>query len=323
VTVLVFTDYLPVFLLPIFPLYAVLAKIKNRKWWRNLIISFLPLVILGFWWLPTFKIQSLGGKWLLAHLPAWRTIAGGATFKQVALLWIKFCFGRISLVNKSLYYLLIIILSLPFGLLLVKALKSFKQFLFVWLWLAVPVVLSFLVSLFFPAFIYFRFIFVLPAFYLILALGAASCRRMKIKYFLIASVILINLATSAFYLFDSDQHRENWRLATVMIERRLKEKEAAIFVNPEPFAPYRWYSQKANSGLGLLPHIGATGDEINKTTKETIVGLDGLYLFNYLKDLNDPDGSVVSALNQSDFYPKEVLGGFGDVGQVIYLTRKK
>ena len=158
ITALVFTDYVPVFLLPVFFLVALLKK-KPKSWWIKFMATFLPLLILGMLWLPTFRVQSEKGKWLLATLPAWKTVAGGATFKQIALVWMKFVLGRISFSNKFLYYFLVIIASIPFGTSLFYAFrKKNSQSDIVWMWFGIPLVLGFLVSFWFPAFIYFRFI---------------------------------------------------------------------------------------------------------------------------------------------------------------------
>ena len=69
IVALVFTDYMPVFLLPVFWLIGFISK-KGKIWWKKMAISFLPLLILGILWIPTFLIQSQGGRWLLETLPA-------------------------------------------------------------------------------------------------------------------------------------------------------------------------------------------------------------------------------------------------------------
>lgn len=299
IILLVFTDYMPVFLLPLFPLYGFNQKIKSRKWWLLFIASFAPLFILGLLWLPIFKAQSLGGKWLLENLPAWRSVAGGASLKQLALVWIKFCFGRISFTNKGLYYSLIVIFSIPVVFSLTKFLRGGRKFRLVLFWLIIPLVFGFIASAFFPAFIYFRYLFVLPVFYLALALGIWSFKNATLRFFLTGLVIIINLATSFIYLIDRNQQREDWRGAVLAVEARLKENEAVAFLNPEPFAPYRWYSQKVGSTINLVPKIGAKDSEIRFRTNEKTSNLKGIYLFDYLNDINDPHGISVYVITQA------------------------
>jgi len=112
-TALIFTDYTPVFLYPVFFLYPLWKK-KDKKWWLCFLSANVPLMILGYLWLPTFIYQSARGKWLLDTLPAWQELAGGATIKQGLLIWAKFVFGRISFVSKKLYLLVVGFVSLPY-----------------------------------------------------------------------------------------------------------------------------------------------------------------------------------------------------------------
>ena len=46
VTLLIFTDYLPVFILPVFWMYAILAKSK-KSWWVKFFLSHLPIFLFG------------------------------------------------------------------------------------------------------------------------------------------------------------------------------------------------------------------------------------------------------------------------------------
>ena len=87
------------------------------------------VLVFGLAWLPTLLVQAEGGNWLMSTLPAWKQV-GGTNFKQAALVWMKFVFGRISLTNKLVYYSLVGLSSLPFVYLLTKASKKGKKILF-------------------------------------------------------------------------------------------------------------------------------------------------------------------------------------------------
>ena len=196
ITALVFTDYVPVFLLPLFWLFSFIKK-QKKDWWKKFILSHIPLVLSGALWLPIFLVQLERGAWLMQKLPAWSRLAGGATPKQALLVWAKFVLGRISFKDKAFYYSLIGISSLPFIYSLNKALKERKKICIIWSWLLVPLTLTFIASLVFPAFIYFRFLYVVPAFYLLVAWGVNQIKDRE-KRVLIGGLLL---AVTKMWLF--------------------------------------------------------------------------------------------------------------------------
>jgi uncharacterized membrane protein len=321
VTALVFTDYMPVFMLPVFPIYALVRKSKVKNWWYFFIASFIPLAILGFFWLPIFKIQSQGGKWLMENLPLWRTVAGGANLKQLLLVGVKFTLGRLSFPVKPLYYSLGALAIAPYVFIFSKSILQLKRQSFAVLWLFVPLALGFLVSIFFPAFIFFRYIFVLPAFYLILAYGINLFNNPIIRYFLVSLLVTINLATVAIYTFDTNQQRENWKKAVETVESRIKPDEAVAFENLQPFAPYTWYSKGNVQIINTVPSIGATDAQIRFRTNAEMEKYKGIYLFEYLRDINDSKGIASNIIESGGFELTGTLGGFNGVGQIDYFTR--
>lgn len=310
ICVLVFTDYVPIFLLPVFWIWAVLVK-KDKFWWKKFLLAHLPLVLLGIFWEPTFLLQSQGGKRLLETLPAWQSVAGGATFKQLALFWNKLILGRISFYPKQIYYGLIVFSSIPF-LLSLKNNKISKNLIY-WLWFLVPLVLGFVVSYIFPAFIYFRFLFVVPAFYILV-----SNTKSKL---LIILMILINLIGWGIYVTDKNQQRENWKEAVSFTESNLKENEAVVINYPEAFAPYEWYSTREKDVLTVADSISVNPELTKKKTVELLKNYNGIYYFNYLEDLTDPGRVVISEIYNIGFKDGKVFS-FNGVGEVKYLIRE-
>lgn len=311
-TLLAFSDYVPFFLYPVFLIYP-LIKRMGWKWWERFIVLNIPLLVLGVAWLPTFIVQSEKGKWLLNILPAWRDIAGGATFKQLGVFWSKFVLGRISFYNKFLYYSLILLASIPVVVLLLKSLGKWKDGEMFWLWFLTPVVFGFFASLIFPAFIYFRFIFVLPAFYLLISLGRN--RR------LVTLVIIFNLVGWGIYVLDRSQWREDWRGAVWYVEANAGHAEVAVFENPEPFAPYRWYWDGRVESDGATDSISANAAPTFQVVRNITQGKDGIYYFEYLKDLQDPNGYVISDLAKLGFVEVGRVS-FNDVGFIIHYQKK-
>ena len=317
ITVMVFTDYMPVFLLPAFFIYAIFQKHK-KNWWYKFMLSFVPIILAGIIWFPIFQKQSAGGLWLMQTLPEWKNLAGGANLKQLLLVWMKFTLGRISFTDKTLYYLITVIASIPNAILFANAMKSYKKNKLLLLWLLIPILLSFLISVFFPAFIYFRLLFVLPAFYLI---AAISVGNMKSGWILAGILIAINLVSCLIYYTDEFQKREMWREAVTYVENRIADNEIVIFSYPEPFAPYRWYEKKEYLSFGATDSIKTEKVNASDKTRELVSNVSGVYYFEYLNDLSDPTRIVMNVIVESGFTEKEVTGDFNGVGMIYHFVR--
>lgn len=317
---LVATDYMPAFLLPAFFVYGFWEK-KEKDWWKKFLLSFIPLAVFGILWLPILGAQSQGGRWLLSILPSWREVAGGATFKQLILFWSKFVFGRISLINKATYLLLVSLASIPALVGITLSLRNYRKLKLLVLWFFVPLALGFLASLAFPAFIYFRYIFILPAFYILIMFGLFSLKNKFLKYGLILTVLVLNLIGTVIYYVDSRQQREMWRQAVSFIEGGAKKDDIAILDYPEPFAPYRWYSKGKVIAVGVADSIFVDQTLTEKRTKEAIKGKNGIYYFEYLVDLTDPTRIVEKTIEKEGFEVSKVYADFVGVGQVKYFVR--
>jgi mannosyltransferase len=317
---LVFTDYLPVFLLPVFIIVPYLQG-KKRDWWKKYLLLYLPLFVLGVLWLPSFLFQVSRGRWLLETLPTWQGLAGGATFKQVVLLWMKFVGGRISFINKRLYYSCIVAISLPFIYLLWKAwLNKTNNLVFVWYWLVFPGVLGFIASLFFPAFIYFRFTFVIPAFYILIAHGVSSVKK-SWQIYLASVVIAFNLVSWVIYISDFHQQREMWRQAVNFIESVAKEDEVVVFEFTQPFAAYLWYEKGNVEAVGVTDSISAHRTKTQEITRSVVQEKDGVYYFEYLQNISDPENYVRDVLSNEGFVVEKEYGQFWGVGKITYYSK--
>lgn len=302
ITILSFTDYVPVFLLPIFIIYSIY---KNQDITKTL-LAHIPLLIIGLFWLPLFLKQMEGGKQLLLTFPDWKTVAGGATFQQLTNLWSKFTLGRISLYNKWLYGLMVFITSVPFIYSLALSTKNKKNLIF-WMWLIVPTLLCFIFSFWTPAFIYFRFVFVIPAFYILL-----SVKNKYIFYLL----LIANIVGYSIYMFDAKQHREDWRGAVVYIENKINSDEIVLFSNPEPFAPYQFYETKPDLSFGAINRIPAEKSIVSNY----VLNKSGVYYFEYLSKLQDKENYVVNDLMRLGYFEVDKKA-FNGVGFVTYYKK--
>lgn len=109
----VFSDYLTVFMLPIF--------LMNKHSFKNLAKVFLPLLVFGLAWIGIFSQQFSRGLSVKTNTSAWWDILGRTSPKQIALISVKFIIGRISFVDKYIYSAVIGWTLVISGLGLVKA----------------------------------------------------------------------------------------------------------------------------------------------------------------------------------------------------------
>lgn len=321
VAFLMFTDYAPVFLLPTFWLYGLVKK-QKLSWWLKFVISHIILLAFGFLWLPTFLYQAGRGKWLLETLPGWRKVAGGATIKQALLVWMKFVFGRLTFPGKLYYYILVGLSSLPFILSFIKLAfaKKAKYIDLVILWLITPLLLGFVSSFWFPAFTYFRFLYVLPAFYILVAWSISTFKIKAVRYLLTGLLIGINVFGWLIYVSDERQQREKWREATRFVEVNSKETEIFLFDYPQAITPFRWYAKELSRAYGATDSISLNSSETERKVRNIIKDKTGLYYFEYLRDLSDPKRIVEKTIKEEGFEMKEVYN-FQGVGQIFYYVR--
>ena len=245
---LIYTDYPLLFLFPFLGVYLIAFQRKmlaeNIKKWSVLVLA----LVLSFGiWSQTFYSQFLVSMAVKTDVPGWWMVLGGVNAKQLALVPTKFMVGRISSYDKEIYALGVGIAALVFLIPLKNSLLNWKNTKFTWLWLIVPLLLAALVGLKLSIYSYFRFLFVLPAFYLLVAAGGSFCRNNNLKKLLLVGVIAVNLTSTSIYLFNPRFHREDWKSAVSWIENNSQDSTTAIFVANSQRDPYRYYSQTVPS----------------------------------------------------------------------------
>jgi uncharacterized membrane protein len=305
------TDYMPIFLLPIFPVYLL---VKNRKLFKKFALSLVPLLLAAILWLPTLSTQLVN----YSDIPD-KFLFGGATFKQAALVWMKFVFGRLSFDPKWLYYSFVALSSIPIFIALKKSLLGQKRLLII-LWAAVPLILGFTISFIIPAFSYFRFMYVFPAFVILIVLGIEKVQSNKLSTLLIASIVSLNIFSSAIYYIDIRQQREQWREAVEYVEENPDDLAIALFSFPEPFAPYQWYSKGVVDAAGGTNSISA-GKKTTEKTLKLIENKQRIFYFEYLREVSDSEGLVRKAISESGFIETEKTSEFIGIGAITIYEK--
>ena len=250
--VALYTDYLPWFMLPVFFLMA-----KDRKLF--FLSSFFSLLFV-LPWLP-FLYQQLHIGTSVAHsAPLWSQVVGGFDVKALPLTLVKFVFGRISLNNKIIYA---VVFGPASAFFLWLAIRRAKKELV--LWLLLPLLIGFGLSVFLPVYSYFRFLFVLPAFVLLLAAGAAQ------SYLSTASILIVSLAALAAFNLNANFQRENWRGAAAYVRQN---PGLAVLPSIAQSSPLRYYGP----ALDIKDKDSLPAASLTKT----------VYLFRYVREIFDP-----------------------------------
>lgn len=202
---LAMTDYVALLILPVFLVFA-------GKGIKKAIVSLLPMALVFALWLPIFLKQLSGGVDVVGT--NWGKILGTLSLKNLALIPVKFVLGRINFDNDILYVFIagvsiLIYLAALSSSILRGAFKK-NSFKLVWSWLTIPIIFGTFISIKIPVLNYFRFLFCLPALYILFAKGISGLSEKK-SLLLFGTVLILNMFFSGKYLFDNRFHRENWR----------------------------------------------------------------------------------------------------------------
>lgn len=268
-----FTEYIPYLMIPIY-----FAIVPTRQTFFLLWHVFNALLL----WSPLLLAQIKLAMNLADESPIWKDIVGKLSLKSVILVWIKSIFGRITFDNKYLYALLSFLASINFGAVLLRA-----QNKRLWIWFVGPIFLGIIVSAFLPIMSYHRFIFVLPAFCLLLASG---CRNSKTFTALTTIIFMVSIQ---YFNFNNDFHRENWRGATTYMERL-----GGLIVMPSlaQSSPLDYYSKS----LAYTDSVNLNGEILSM-----VHPLSNVFLLRYVQEIFDPKDVARKMLEDYGFHKVE------------------
>lgn len=291
---LLYGDYLPYLVFPTQIIFLFWAK---RNFLKRVLLYQLGAVLTLTPWLPIFKLQLKTGVEAAALLPNWAEVVGGGEFKNLILLFVKTVVGRISFENKIIYGVAVSLPTLIYGLLIFNSVKKANQATKILIcWLGIPIFLALLISVWVPVFSYFRLLFILPALYLLAALGLDQLSK---KYLLTVLFFLIGCSLFFLGIFYTNPkfQREDWRGAISKIESMADQDSVIVFTDNNIPAAYHYYSRSlatASAGLWRVP-ASFKQDIIDYTNKSKI------YLFEYLVEINDPQRFLQKSLEKEGF----------------------
>lgn len=290
------SDYLAYFIIPTQIIYLLWVGRFNKMFLVSLLTS--ALVFLP--WLSIFSVQLATGTNKASALPIWTTVVG-STLKDLFLIPPKIFFGRTTFLNKDLYTMAAVFVGTLYGSTFTLGLKKFDQTSKLLIsWIFIPVSLAFLISFFIPVLSYFRMLFILPAFYLVLGKGVESLpKKFVIPVFMfICAVSLVSLTG---YYLDSRFQREDWRGAVSFVSKYLDDRTLIVFENNEIPAPVRYYGKDlSNFKPGLSEHL-----------VDSLEGKTRVFLFEYLVDVYDSKRKVEQELKNFSFIQEKTYDFHG------------
>jgi mannosyltransferase len=273
----IWTSYLSWFVLAAQTIYTI---------WKKRFDLLLTQIIAGltlFAWLPSF-ISSLGiGQSTMLTSPEWGRVVGGLTWKSLPLTWVKFVLGRISFDNKLLYGGIVAAV----GVLHVFVLSRFsaKKYPILLLWLFPPLILGIVVASILPVYSYFRVLFILPAYLLLLAIVLSSFKSWKLP----GAVIGIQILALVYFWVSPQYHHEDWR----SLVKDLPSGAMLAMPSRAQNAPLRYYGYDR---------------QVIEPSHETLSG-EKIYYIKYVEDLFD-----VGKLGQANF----AKSGYTSTKQIVY-----
>ncbi|EKD80019.1 MAG: glycosyl transferase family 39 [uncultured bacterium] len=229
-------------------------------------------------WLPSLIPSLAIGRSTLQTSPEWGRVVGALSWKSLPLTWVKFVIGRIGFDNKILYGAIVATLGL-FHLSILKQV-NYKKYPVLILWILPPIILSLVTAIFLPVYSYFRLLFVLPAYLLLLAIGSQKLSKV---------VILSNIIFLAIFWFSPRFHHEDWR----SLVHDLPTGATLAIPSRAQSAPLLYYS---------------VTQSILEPSHEKLVG-NPVYYLRYAEDLFDPNH-----LGQANF----ATSGYTITSQKVY-----
>jgi len=180
-----------------------------KKQYKDLFICL--FVVFGYLLLisPLLYQQLINARISLAVVTNWNLVLGKANLKNLFLIPIKFSIGRIDFYPKWIYYLVaglwtifIVVQSAKFKVQSYNSKLKVNNLLICLLF--IPLLLGFMVSFFTPLLQYFRFIYLIPIFTILLAININDT---NIRIIVAGGF----LAFSLIYLLIPIFHREDWK----------------------------------------------------------------------------------------------------------------
>jgi len=272
-------------------------------------------VFVGFsWWLPFFWEQLQTSQRLRLTLPQWENVVSIPALKAPFLVLGKYIFGLVDISISVPFALITFVVLLPliywFGLEIKKIVTKKtgvpKSLVFRATTVLIPLATASLFSFVLPVLRPKRVLYLWP--FITIWFSAATLylfeQQRKFTFLWLVPITIFGL-TSLFgysqYLTQETLQRENWRQLHSRIHQDFNtDSTLIIFSFRGPFAPWRWYErqdQQTNFTTLSTGEYAVSNVDLSETLKP-VVEYKYVLVFDYLRDLTDPENAIEAELNQ-------------------------
>lgn len=289
---------------------------KERQYLSKYIFSLCVTGVLFAPWVPFMLEQLQVGQELRKNLPGWEAVVAIPQLKSLPLTFGKFVYGVLDLKFSAFFVITLLLLAISFGKNVLQKSRVqhlSKQQILLLCWFFIPLITAWIVSFFIPILQPKRVIYLLPAFFL--SISALTLENFSWKNFTkrslatvstVGILVLINLyATSAYYT-NPQYQRENWRSTYQKIVREYPSDAAVIFAFSGVFAPWEWYDTEGypvfTTGSLTTHDSAALESQLKKASEYSY-----LLVFDYLRDLTDPNNEIESVLEGLGYTQKDLF----------------
>jgi hypothetical protein len=126
----------------------------------------------------------------------------------------------------------------------------------------------------------------------------------KRKWFM-RVILMTILVVSGYSLWQYNTNprfqREQWRQAVQFVEETRVSGSTVVFVFPDAFAPWQWYSRGIVPALSVAPRFVAQDSQLEQY-RAILMEMNKIFYFHYLTELTDPQKSVPKFIEKLGFY---------------------
>lgn len=271
-------------------------------------------------WLPAFFEQLSVGQQLRSDLPGWAGVVGTPFLKSLPMTIGKFVFGVLN-IELTLLFMLPVILGLVVFVLNKKSILQrlsdpktrYLLFLFFGTLLS-----AWLLSAAIPVLQPKRVLFLLPLFYGLFVFLLVE--KNKLGYVFFAFILAVHVFALKSYWTDRTLQREDWKSLQQTIVERYPLSRVVVFSFPDSFAPWDWYDAGQTPKV-LTPYTQKlTAAEMEQSLK-TVTEYEYVLVFDYLRDLTDPEHKIEQSMQNFGFVEREKIDG-GTIGFVRVFSRR-
>ena len=284
------------------------AALFNRKLVKELVKISLIASLFFLPWIPSFYHQLQVGGELRLQLPGWDQVVSPPQWKSLLLVMAKFIGGikEIHITSFDVaYYGIPSALTVFLYLRAVKKEKPGRRMLIVipLVWLGISVCSAWLFSFIIPVLQPKRVLFALPAMYLMIgvALTYLSIHR---RWLMFAFFIVYQLFSVNLYWTRSIYQREDWRESLTTIHQTFHASNTiVVFGFTGPFAPWDFYKDRLQLQYQTIsfPTLLINEPAIIDQSMKRVAGFQRVLVFDYLRDLTDPQRLIEQWLEAHDY----------------------